>query len=195
MVTMSRNKEHRYAPYHKDGLVDIFIGLGIIFAGLFLWKDLVWLAAISIPVFWPSFQAARVRLLQSRIGKLEYNSQQEAQAQKFVFSATLVLGLLFLAGIGMFFAFDFMSGMLNDLLRRYFLVVLGMIFGSVWVLAGAMLKIARFHLHGVFTFAVLCIAQFAALPFWLALIAVGGLIMFSGFLILIRFLRENPKIE
>jgi hypothetical protein len=187
--------ENKYTLYHKDGLMDIFIGLGIIFAGLFIWTELVWMAAIFIPVFLPSFQAARKRFLQTRIGELEHNSQQEEKAQKLILSITMLLGVLFLAGIGMFLAFDFLSGAVNEWLRNYFLLMLGTIFGGVWAFAGWMLKIVRFYMYGAFTFLILGAAQFLPMPFWVALAALGGMIVLVGLMVLIRFRQQYPIIE
>jgi hypothetical protein len=196
MSALTTNKlENKYTLYHKDGLMDIFIGLGVIFAGLFIWTELVWMAAIFIPVFLPSFQAARKRFLQTRIGELEDNQQQVAQAQKLILSITLLLGLLFLAGIGVFLAFDFMSGAVSEWLRQYFLLILGAIFGGVWVFAGWMLKIMRFYLYGAFTFVFLGVAQFLVLPFWLALVMLGGMIVLVGLMVLIRFCQQYPITE
>jgi MFS family permease len=189
----SNNIENHISAYHKDGLTDLFVGFAIFFAGLFLWTEMVWMAAIFIPVLTPSFQAARKRFLEPRIGELPQSSQQQAQNQKVVLWITLLLGVLFLAGIGMFFAYGVMSGPLNDWLRNYFLLVIGVVFASVWLFAAAMLKINRFYLYGAFTFATLAAAQFTALPFWIALAILGGLIILLGTIILIRFMQQNPK--
>lgn len=194
MSTLTSNKiENRISTYHNDGLMDLFIGFAIFFAGLFLWTEMVWMAAIFIPVFLPSFQAARKRFLEPRIGKLPQSSQQQAQNQKALHWVTLLLGVLFLAGIGMFFAYGVMSGPLNDWLRNYFLLVIGAIFASVWLFAAAMLKINRFYLYGAFTFSTLAAAQFTLLPFWVALAILGGLIILVGTIILIRFMLQHPQ--
>jgi hypothetical protein len=193
MSTITSNKiDNRFASYHKDGLMDLFIGFGIFFAGLFLWVGMVWMAGIFIPVLLPSFQAARKRFLEPRIGKLPPSTEQQAQTQKVVLLTTLLLGVLFLAGIGMFYAYGELSGPLNDWLRPNFLLVLGIIFACVWLLAAAMLKVNRFYLYAAFTFVSLALAQFMALPFWIALTILGGLIILSGTIILIRFIREHP---
>jgi hypothetical protein len=195
-VTMSiitSNKiDNQIVSYHKDGLLDLFIGFAIFFAGLFLWTEMVWMVGIFIPVLLPSFQAARKRFLEPRIGELPHNSQWQAQKQKALLWVTLLLGLLFLAGVGMFYAYGEMSGPLNDWLRPNFLLVLGVVFASVWFLAAAMLKINRFYLYAIFTFVILVLAQYTALPFWIALAILGGLIILSGTVFLIRFIQQHP---
>ena len=148
----TKESDNRMFLYHNDGLLDIFVSLGILFAGLFLLTEMVWMAAIFIPVFFPSFQAARKRFLEPRIGGLVRNSQEQAQNQKIFLYVALLMGVLFLAGIGMFWSFDLISGSVYVWLRNYFLLVIGLIFASVWVFAGAMLRIHRFYLYAVFTF-------------------------------------------
>ncbi len=177
---------------HNDGLIDLFIGFAILFAGLFLWTEMVWMAGIFVPVLLPSFQAAQKRFLEPRIGELSQNYQQQVQSQKVVFSITLLLGVLLLGGVGMFFAFGFTTGPFNNWLRQYFLLIIGVIFSSVWLFAAAMQKINRFYLYAAFTFMALATAQFTALPFWIALVVLGGLIASVGLLILIRFIEQHP---
>ena len=196
MSTLTSNKKgDQFAFFLEDGLLDLFVGLGVAFAGLSILTGMIWMAGIFIPVFLPSIQAARKRLLAPRIGKMVQNSQQQAQTQRLLFSYTLLLGILFLAGIVLFLAFDFMSGPINNWLRQHFLLLLGTIFGSVWAFVGAMLKNKRFFLYGIMTFAALSTAQYTAVPFWLAMVALGILIAFVGLLILIRFLERYPKVK
>ena len=178
--------------YHKDGLLDIFIGLGIFFAGLFLWTEMVWLSGIFIPVFMPSFLAARKRFLQPRFGNPDHNLQQPVQAQKLIFLIILLLGGLLLAWFLMSFIFGFMSGPINEWLRQYFLLMIGIIFAIVWIFASAMLRINRFYLYAFFTFLALSFAQFTSLLFWVALSVLGGLISFFGLIILFRFVQQHP---
>jgi len=193
MSSITSNKiDNQLASYHKDGLMDIFIGFAVFFAGLFMWTEMVWMAGILIPVLLPSFQMARKRFLEPRIGKLMRTSHQQAQTQKNLLMATLLLGVVFLAGIGMFYAYGELSGPINDWLRPNFLLVLGIIFASVWLLAAAMLKINRFYLYAAFSFATLALAQYTMLPFWIALVILGGLVTLSGTVILIRFIQQHP---
>ena len=120
------------------------------------------------------------------------NSKQQVQNQKVLLYATLLLGILLLGGIGVFFVFDLLSGPVSEWIRQYFLLAIGMIFASVWTFAGAMLRIQRFYLYAVFTLLALAAAQFTALPFWLALATLGGMVAFVGLLVLIRFLQQHP---
>ena len=195
MFQTKQEIDNRYVLYHKDGLLDIFIGMGIFFAGLFLWSEMVWMAAIFIPIFMPVFQSARKRFLEPRVGELDHDPNSQAQGQKVLLYTTLLLGVLVLVGVGMFFGYSLISGSVNDWIRNYFLVILGAIFGSVWVFAAVMLKVSRFYLYALLTFVPLSAAQFTGLPFWAALSLTGGLIILVGLIVFIRFLQEYPLSE
>jgi len=196
MFPLNSNKaDRRMAANYNDGLIDILIGFAIFFAGLFLWSEMVWMVAIFIPIFLPAFQTARKRFLHPRTGNPDHDSQVLAQAQKTLFSVTLLLGILLLTGIGLFFVFGEMSGPVNDWVRQYFLLVIGFIFSGTWVFAAVLLKINRFYLYAIFTLATLITAQITMLPFWLALSILGGLITLVGLLLLIRFVQQYPDLE
>ncbi len=188
-VQFSKESDKSISLYHKDGLLEIFIGLGVMFAGLFMLAEMVWLVAIFIPIFLPSFQAARKRFLQPGIGSLEHNSMPQAQTKKVFSSVTLLCVALLVAGIGMFFGFGVISGPVNDWLQQYFPLAIGVIFACAWIAAAAMLKSNRFYLYAAFTFATLGAAQFIPLPLWVTLTTLGGLISTVGLLTLIRFVR------
>ena len=48
MIETNQETGGRYAKFQRDGLLDIFVGMGILFAGLFLWSEMVWMAANNL---------------------------------------------------------------------------------------------------------------------------------------------------
>jgi len=190
---MLSTKTNQYLSYHKDGMQDFFIGLGISFAGIFIQTERVWMAGIFIPVLLPALQSARRRLLQPRIGELD--DPQQARSQQTTLITTLVLGLLALAGVGMFFVFGMTSGPVNDWVRSYFLLIIGSVFGTTWALAALTLKIRRHFIYGLLTFAILATCQFTGLEFWVGLTTLGVLVALTGCVLLIRFLQDHPIIH
>ena len=195
MLDANRKSEIRYDLYHKDGLLDIFIGLGILFSSLFIRTDIVWMGAIYIPILFPSWKSARKRFIHRRVGKSELNPQLHPQGLKIILYFTLLLGSLVLAGVGLFFGFGLISGTVNAWLHSYFLIALGIVFASMWVFAAVVLKLSRFYIHAFFTFACLAASQFTFIPFWAALALSGSLTALVGLIVLIRFLQEHPIIK
>ena len=178
--------------YQEDGLVDIFIGLGIFCAGLFIRTELAWMVAIFVPTFLPAFQAARKRYLKPRMNESDHGTQQQVQSQKNVLFITFMLGLLLFAGLAMFYGFGMLTGPVNDWIRHYFLLILGGVFASVWGLAAIIMKQRRYFLHALATLVPMVVAHYTNLPFWMALSLIGGLILLVGLGVFIHFLQTNP---
>jgi len=185
----SMKSENPYSSFSEDGMVDIFIGLGIFFAGFFLWAEMVWMIAILIPAFLPSFQSIRKRFLESRVGNLVSNTNQYVINQKITLYVSLITGILVLIGFWVFFMFELAS---FPVIRQNILLVLGMIFAGLWIFAGEMLKIGRFLLYAAITLVVMVAAQFEIIPFWVTFVILGGVIAVAGLLVLIKFLKQYP---
>lgn len=195
MSTISaRETNNPYASYYKDGLTDVFLGFALMFVGLFIWLDTVWMGAIFIPVFLPSFQAARKRFLAPRLGDLGAEPQVSAKNQKATLMLTLLLGLLMLAGVGTFFLFN-VSEAFSTWMQSYFLLILGGVCASMWVMAAVMLKLKHFYLHAVVTFVAFSAVQLTVLPFGAAFLILGGGVALVGLLIVIRFMQQYPVMD
>ena len=106
----SQISETRIPLMSKDGLVDIFIGLGIIFAGVLIWTEVVWMIAVFIPAFLPSFQAVHKRVIEPRIGKFITNSNQYQINLKITLYVLLLIGVSVLAE---FFVYYFVRELLS----------------------------------------------------------------------------------
>ena len=195
MSTISAKEiNNPYNAYYRDGLIDVFVGGALIFIGLFIWVDLIWMGAIFIPVFLPSFRAARNRFLAPRLGDLSDEDLLPVQSQKVMFTVTLLLGLLMLAGVGTFFLFN-ASEAFSTWMQSYFLLILGGISAGMWLFAGVMLKLKHFYLHAGVTFAVFCAVQWTALPFEAAFLILGGVVALVGLLIVIHFMQDHPIVQ
>jgi hypothetical protein len=185
----------RYFVYHQDGWQDLFIGLAILMAGAFIIGDLSWMPAIFIPVLLPAGQNARKRFLDRRLDLQDLPIRQASDGQKAIYSTTIVLGLLVLAGVGAFFIFAQTSSQALTWMRQYFMLVLGTLFGSVWLYFAYLLRLPRFGLYGLLTFILLAGVQYTGLSFGLALIALGAAIALVGLFILIRFMQQHPVLN
>jgi len=189
MFAQNTNSNRYLFAYQKDGLVDIFIGLGVLFAGLFLITEMTWMVAIFVPTFLPVFQAARKRYLEPRLDEVRSDPEAAHQNQKNVRIVTVMMGLLLSAGIALLFGI--LSDSFSWWLKEYFLLSFGIIFAGAWALGAILMKQPRYWLHAFATFIPLTVAQFANIPFWMALSITGGLILLVGLIVFIRFLREG----
>jgi hypothetical protein len=193
MFILSFQESETPFPFsQKDGLVDIFIGLGIFFAGLFFWTEMVWMIAIFIPSFLPLLQSIRKRVLEPRIGEFAPNSNHDVRNQRMTLYVLLMIGILVLASFFVFFVFEFRTLPGIAVLRQFILLLLGIVFASLWIFAGVMLRIRRYFFYAALALVVLSAGQFANIPFWITCVILGGIIIFSGLLVLLRFLKQHP---
>jgi len=195
LSTQSERMDPRYFAYHRDGWQDLFIGLGILMAGAFVFGDLAWMPAIFIPILLPPWQAARKRFLDHRLDPHEIPPGQGAMGQKAILTTSILLGLLVLAGVGAFYLFAQASNPALAWMRQYFMLVLGCLFGGVWLLFAWLLHLPRFGLYALLTFGLLAAVQYTGLHFGLALIALGAAILLTGLFVLVRFMQEHPVLE
>jgi len=195
MSGVSQEFENKFLLYPKDGLVDIFIGVGIMVAGLFMWAEMPWIVGAFIPILLPPFKKSRAQFLYRRIGNLRDEYYGQTQQQKALGYITVLMGALVLVGIGIFFAFSKISGEVNEWLPSNFQLVLGGIFCNVWVVCGVILKRHRFHVYGLLTFTLLASNQLTLFPFWIALVALGGIIALAGLVILLKIHHNYPIVN
>jgi hypothetical protein len=195
LSTKSERMDPRYFTYHRDGWQDLFIGMGNLMAGDFVFGDLAWMPAIFIPVLLPSWQAARKRFLDRRLDPQELPLDTGARDQKAILTTSVLLGLLVLAGLGAFYLFTKDSNPAIAWMRQYFMLMLGSLFGGVWLLFAWLLRLPRFGLYGLLTFGLLAAVQYTGFHFGVALIALGGAIILIGLFVLLRFMREYPVLE
>ena len=129
----SKSIESRYISSLDDGLPEIFVGLSILVASVFLWTGMVWMVGIFLPLFFPAFREARRQLLKPRIKNNDKFTSQQTQALKQLFLLTTLVGVLFLLLIGLFSVSDILSNKIIDLMRSNFLLITGFMFSLLWI--------------------------------------------------------------
>lgn len=192
MSKVKRESEFRYFFYHQDGLLDIFIGLAILFSSQLIRTDLVWMIGVYFPIFLPSWNSARRRLLQYRIGDLKIDSRLHSGRDKAKKQITRLLGGLILAGVGLFIAIALLSGLTNEWLRSTIPLILGIVFATIWIFVSRFLSTPRFYLYAFLTFASFAASQFSIIPFWVALAIIGGSVTIGGLILLSHFIQIHP---
>ena len=124
-----------------DGLLDIFIGVCIIFAAISIWSGLFWLVGILVPVFIPVYQAARNRYKNDQATTPRKPADEKTNIQK-PYLISLYLGLLFLFGVALLAMFSGLIPIDSSWFRDNILIILGLVFGTTWIGFG-ILRYAR----------------------------------------------------
>jgi hypothetical protein len=182
------NKKNIYNQ--KDGLVDIYIGLLILFISLLIRADIIWMAAILPSILTPAFRTSRDRLLSPALKEDELKSHIEASEtiQKTRFTR-LFLGLL-LTGVLTFLIFVVFSSSDTAWFHDIFPLYMGIVFtGTYWSVA-AILRQPRFIIYGLNSLLCMIAVYIDWITLEIGLGWIGGLMIAIGIIILVRFIKD-----
>jgi hypothetical protein len=189
------SERQAYLFYNGDGLLDIFAGLGILFAGLFLMAGLPWLVAIFPTSLGPAWYGAKKAITAPRVAGVSLPAGAQRQVTRALAALALVGVLALLLGIAA------AVGVSRDALPPWLLarpaLVPAMGFGLPLILgllaAAAVLGTARYSLYALVTALIFGAGYLLAWEVWWSLVAAGAAIALGGVTRLFLFLYEHPR--
>jgi hypothetical protein len=190
-LDMNEIERKAYMSYSEDGLVDIAIGTVILLWGVFLVTEpsgLIGLLGILAMAIW--YLGKRFITI-PRIGMLQPSQKMERKSRNLIITL-LLLGLIALGGvlIGVIFAgnppLDYSLSILG-LVIAVGVCVLAYLVNASRLYAYAFLLLAAFAGGEILSQTITAIDAFA-----LSVILAGALILVSGLVVLVRFLRKYP---
>ena len=206
MVTVSKEPnlkeiERRvYTSYHQDGLLDICIGVFILGFGLaiFMYNVLGFAPIIGQVIPCSFFGAiivlypiAKLKVTMPRIGYVNFGKKGRNKR------IALALGLM-AAVVCAFFAFIFLGSprfgnpLWWNLISQNILLIIGVGCLAVFSLFGYALALKRLHGYGLLALIAFGFGHFLGIPLAYTLLALGTIIMVTGFALLVGFLRKYP---
>lgn len=191
-IDMKEIERQVFLSYSEDGLVDIAIGIVITAWGLMLTQEpngLIGLIGLLGMGIW---YIGKRSITIPRIGVIEPSPKMERRLTNLAVFL-LVLGLVVLAGIVLSQATG--STMISD----YSLGILGLVLAAGVALLAYLLNAARMYIYALILFASFAggeilarsITAFDAFAF--SVVLGGSLILLSGIIILVRFMRKYPR--
>jgi hypothetical protein len=196
--TLREIEKKTYMSYHQDGLIDIVIGLYALALGLGIIIDRIWelsfasiMPAIVIVIVLPIWIQAKRKITMPRIGYV--NIGRRGSNKLFA----LLLGLA-VAGLGVFFLFTmvtFESGRpewIETILFQYGMIWIGLGSAVIASLFAYTMGLKRLHGYGLLTLALFTSGYFLSFPFEYLLLVIGSVIVASGAVLLVRFIRKYP---
>jgi hypothetical protein len=190
-LDMKEIERKAYLSYSEDGLVDIAIGMVILLWDVFLIVEPSGLIGLLGLLAFAIWYLGKRFITIPRIGMIKPSQKMERRFKNLgIF--LVILGAIAFGGIltGRIIGYPFSSG--------YSLGILGLVLaGGISVLA-YLLNAARLYVYAVLLFVAFAggeilsanITTFEA--FALSVILGGAIILFSGLVVLLRFLRKYP---
>jgi len=188
-----------YMSYNQDGLLDIFVGVYILLFGigilLLTMTDFsTWfvIPAIFTAIMIPVWISAKKRITMPRIGYVKFGTRG---ANKMM---AIFLGLM-VAGLGVFMVFGLGASMgegwaltLRDFFISNSMILIGIGAVTISSLFAYTMGLKRLYGYGLLTFVLFFTGYFVAIPFEYFLVTIGLVIVISGFVLLMRFIRKYP---
>ena len=184
----------KYFFYHKDGLLDFFIGLGVLLAGAAMWAEMFWMAGSWIAIFLPLWISGRKQITYRRANDLQLSAGANP---RFGLAISGLIGLLVLgvlSSIAFLFGIDNMPTF-RSFLDTYIHLMVGTGIALLLAFSAIVMRLPRFYAYAVLTLAVFAAGHLFAWPFWYGMMLAGGLIGLAGIVILMRFLQTHPLAE
>lgn len=183
-----------YMSYIDDGVIDMFAGWTIFFAGLMMFTDMVWMAGASVAIFLPIVWSVKETVTMPRV-RLEEVDRAASRRTGRMLIGFLIAGLLvFLLGLVVFLLIDNpeLTTINRDVVLYGAAGLVGLTVLGLLVVVGAVHRAPRWYVYAIAVtlFASLAWVLKIGLP-WL-LIASGVMMIVTGTVYMIRFLRNHP---
>ncbi len=194
-INLKEIEKKVFTSYLHDGMWDLYGGLILLGFGISMVIDwdyiLLAFAAIAIvPLL------IRKRILTPRLGIVKFSPERQAKTKKsrifaiMTLTFTMLLGMLFVV----LFSTGTMPQWLDAWISDYFLVFFGGMQAAIITTAAYIVSVRRFYVYALLVLFAFILASLLrpddmeGIPIAVA----GGLILLSGIVIFIRFLRHNP---
>jgi hypothetical protein len=175
--------------FHKDGIIDILVGLTCLGFGLWLLLENV----LFTYMFWLSFGFYGYLKKTITIPRFGYVRFEEDKKQKILF---MIFSLILLALL-LLLRFNFLETNSSDFflsafLRKYHVYIMGSIGAVIMMIYGLWRRIYRFAGYGVLLFGTLVTFYLEGIPGRNALFIISGLMFIIGLVLLVTFIQKNP---
>lgn len=190
-----------YMSYHQDGLLDTCIGVFILGFGLASFMHDVWgfdsIIVRMIPciffgaIILPIYAVAKLKITMPRIGYVNFGKKGRNKRM------ALALGLM-AAGWSAFIAIIFLCSprfgnpLWLDLISQNVLLIIGVGSLTVFSLFGYALALKRLYGYGLLALIAFAFGHFLGILLAYTLMALGTMVMVTGFALLIGFLKKYP---
>ncbi len=189
-IDIKEIERRAYLTYHKDGIIDIYLGLAVVILAL---SDMIFMLAL-FPIF---YRDTKRRYTFPRLGYVKF-SEKTNKIMKSQKPLTMILAFIFLATI---FAW-YLGTTGNQVWFQPYVQ------NWKWIFAGAsviifsvfawLTDLKRLYYYGVLSLLWFSVANYLPLQGYILFLVFGGAIALSGAIQLYRFTQEykvEPRAE
>lgn len=192
------NVEKRaYLLFHKDGFIDIAVGLCIFFSWVAasLNHSYLWIILIILDVL--AWHVAKKTITIPRIGQATYSKERKHRNSVLLSFAFFSLISLIATSITLYFLYEGpnASTALNVLLLNEVQLVIGIFTILLLFISALFLGLIRFFIYATLSLAALLVNQLTDVVLWSTYLYLGIIVMVTGIILSFRFLRMYKLID
>ncbi len=191
-IDLKALEQKAYHSFFEDGLVDILLGVWMISIAALMWTDNTAFIGIMPLLFLPFLRLLKKLITVPRIGVVRLGKTQK---QQIVFRKRLfavVLGVLFLLGLGLY-QFTVGDSSIEPWIPNFDgRLMFGLVIGFCFAVAGILLGINRWVVHAGMVIGIFLVGYFVSWDAPLSSLIAGIGITAKGLSVLFRFLQKYP---
>ena len=197
--SVQTNPQEDHLHYHNDGLLDIFIGVGILVIGLGMLTDIYYVFMAILPaIMLPVWRDAKKKYTAPRMKYIQFTDADRAARKMTALLIGLLLAgmLVFLAGAMAALFWSQSDGLLPvpimDILKEYYWMLLGACGALILSTIALLYRLKRYFVYAALTLAIYTFSYALSAPFWLTITLTGTTITTFGLAVLLRFMQDYP---
>ena len=192
-MDLKQIEKKTYAFYHQDGIIDILIGCGILFAILCFLSEMFWLSGAFVILALPLYTSIKQKITSPRIGFVKFGQKGQ---HRTLFILTILIGnILLLFFLGLFLYRNSIPLWITENLTAYPSLILGGIACILTLLTALISGIKRFYFYAAAILISFILSQIVPIPLWISSTIIGILFVLTGTIKLVNFIQKYPLKE
>ena len=178
-----------------DGLLDCFAGFALAVIGISWWLHLAVLGAITPALLVPLWLPLHKRLIEPRLGQVEYSARRKRLLGKSHRYALLIGAFMLVLGVAIYFWAQPRQSDSAGILPLIIPLLPGVLLGIMSVVAAQLISAARFVVYGVMIAALACLLSlgFGMKPGVYMSLA-GVTVLLAGIVRVLKFIKRYPVV-
>jgi len=186
--SLEKLERNAFRSYWDDGLLDLLAGLCLVAIGASWWKDAAVLGAVFPAVAFSMWYPLRKRLIEPRLGYVEFSGKRELKARSFKQGMTSFLSGTTLLGLAVFYYWN--SGQFPEL-REFVPGVPATILALMAFPFGIFTGCRRYFVYAAALIAAALVTVFMHTRPGPPIFGAGVAVTVSGLALMIRFFNSH----
>jgi hypothetical protein len=193
-VNLKEIERRAFLSYHKDGILDIYLGMGIAMASSIFFFEYFPAPSLGgiIAILPVLYAASKKQYTIPRLGYVKFSNSTQGRARNSITLAVLLGVMSAIAGFFAFYSVIATGASWVEPLIENWKITAAFLMLVVLSLFGYVSELKRMYHYALVSFLVFVSGLFIPIPGYLLIITVGGIIFFNGLIHLYRFTQQYP---